>query len=111
MAESIITLLPLYEDSSYRYNVILGNVRYGAIVKYNSRTEVWYLSIQRQDGTPVISSLALLPGLFHGVTINLDFYGLPGYFILISNTEEIRYEDINPRQLFQYYSLYYIEEV
>lgn len=111
MATSNITKLPLYGDDKYRYQTVLGAKKATMQFWYNSRTEAWYMNVSEQAGDLLVQGLKILPSIVHGGDFSLSHYGLEGYFILVPNTESIKYEDIDPKFIHQYYSFFYVEEV
>jgi hypothetical protein len=111
MAESIVTELALYPEDNYTYTAIFGTTQVVLEFFFNARSKSWHLDISDSTFNYLVRGLKLLPGVVHGADFSLEPYGIKGYLVLIPVTPNLKYEDIQPEGIYQYYKLFYIEEV
>lgn len=109
MAISIITQLPLYADTEYSYATTFGTTEVIVEVFYNSRSKAWHIDISDSGFTYLAQGLKLIPGVLHGADFSLDAYGIKGYLVLEPVTPNLKWEDIDPEGIYQYYNLFYVE--
>ena len=111
MVASIQTELPLYPETNYLYNAIFGTTEVVLEFFYNPRNKGWHLDISDSSFNYLVRGLKLLPGVIHGADFSLEPYGIKGYLTLIPVSANLFYEDIDPEGIYQYYKLFYVEEV
>jgi len=53
---------PVFDASSFKELITLEDTVYQITLTWNGRDEAWALSIAEQDGTPILTSIKVIPG-------------------------------------------------
>lgn len=99
--------LPLYSDASYYYTTTLEGQSYKLSFSWNERAQQWFFSLSSESGNSIVSGERLVPNF--PLLLDYKIPGLTGYFFLFAKSE-INSEQYltSPRELDQFYDLYYI---
>jgi hypothetical protein len=78
-------------------------------VRYNERSEQWFLDFYREDTTAIMLGVGIVPN--YPIALDYAIAGLNGFFWLES-IAELPTEDYKtyPEELYQYYRFFYIFE-
>lgn len=105
MAE-VISLLPLYQDADYSYNVSLEDISYEIRLYFNERMQHWAMDLRYSDGTPVVLGEALVRN--YPIYLDYRIEGLNGYFYIEEIGKNINETNEHPFELWKYFRFYYI---
>lgn len=101
--------LPLYADSYHSYSISLEGVSYILKLRYNERSEQWFIDLFLEDNTPLLLGMGLVPSYPIGLDYAIE--NLSGFFWMesIAEIEEEKYK-VYPTDIYQYYRFFYIYE-
>ena len=55
------TVIPLFKDALYDQIIPLDDTTFRLLVRWNSRSESWYMDIREPNGVPILLGIKLLP--------------------------------------------------
>lgn len=105
------TQVPLYQETLYRYNLNLEGAQRTFVFYWNEREGSWHFNLSNQDGTSVIKGQKLVAAYPMCADLQLDAYGLTGYFMLLPNNAETVVDPTDSSVIPQFFRLDYIYEV
>lgn len=83
MATTVITELPLFTDSIYRYGATIEGQQKQFTFYWNARTASWHMDIKNEDQTEVVSGVALVSEYPMLADHPMEQFLLSGYFVLL----------------------------
>lgn len=110
MDDFLYVALPLYDNESYyKYSVALEGSSFRLQFLYNSKMQLYTLTLSTADDTVLVEGVGLVPN--YPIMANYVIEGLSGYFLLIpKDNSGIEYYKLYPRNLGKYYELNYVYE-
>lgn len=100
------TILPLYSDPFYSYNIDIDNEAFRFTFRWNQRAEQWFMSITDSDDTVIIYNVALVAT--YPILRQFSLEKPVGEFYLVPIDESELWRPIpDPRNLFKTHFLVY----
>lgn len=104
-----IVQLPLHADYYFEYSIPLEDDNFILTFLWQERSSAWYLDIRKDDLTPVVLGIKLVPYYPILADYQLKDFGLNGYFALEDSGQYIS-DSLNTtaEALYKNYNLFYI---
>lgn len=102
-------ILPTVEGANSSFTTTLEGNRYRFNLKWNSRSETWHLSIQTDDGVPIITGQKVLPRL-ETVLHNEELFADGNVFAISSILDDDELITRDNLGVGKTYQLYYVPQ-
>lgn len=100
---ALVTIPTTSEYDFYEFTITLDGVVYGFLIKWNTRTGLWYFDLRNSDGETLASGIPMFPGL--GLLSRFGRQDFPPGLLFVHHVDGIEpyaKEDLGDRLLLMY---------